>query len=132
MNWRGSKMIDLNETILDQWVEFSGGSRPNSNKLMFESGEEPRLNIQYVFDWDTKEIVNLSFRLRKGDFEDLLDDLMSKGYSSLTLKDDSQELFFEWKMSEDRIMIRIDGQSYAGPEGKVHYLLSDFRDLILD
>jgi hypothetical protein len=124
-------MLDLKEILLNQWVEFSGGSRPESNTLMFDDGEPPRFLVKYVFDWDTKDVVTLSFELDPGDFDCLVDELIEKGYSSLTKKDDKQELFFEWKLSEDRVLMRMDGQAYAGPEGKVRYLLSEFRDLII-
>ena len=124
-------MLDLKEILLNQWIEFSGGSRPESNTLMFDDEEPPKLLIKYVFDWDTKDVVTLSFELNTGDFDRLVDELIEKGYSSLTKKDDKQELFFEWKLSEDRVLMRMDGQAYAGPEGKVRYLLSEFRDLII-
>src|SRR5258706_10395665 len=124
-------MLDLKEILLNQWIEFSGGSRSESNTLMFDDEEPPKLLIKYVFDWDTKDVVTLSFELNTGDFDRLVDELIEKGYSSLTKKDDKQELFFEWKLSEDRVLMRMDGQAYAGPEGKVRYLLSEFRDLII-
>lgn len=125
-------MIDLKDVLRNQWVEYSGGSRSESNMLMFdEESEPPRLVIRYVFDWDTKDVVTLSFELNPNDFDSLVDELIGKGYSSLTKKDNKQDLFFEWKVSEDRVMMRIDGQAYAGPEGKVRYLLNEFRDLIV-
>jgi hypothetical protein len=61
---------------------------------MFENGEQPQLHIKYVFDWETKEVVNLSFELEAGDFDKLVSELMSNGYSSMTKKDDKQDLFF--------------------------------------
>lgn len=125
-------MIDLKEILRNQWVEYSGGSRSESNMLMFdEESEPPKLVVRYVFDWESKEVVTLPFDLSPGDFDSLVDELIRKGYSSLTKKDDKQDLFFEWKLLEDRVMMRMDGQSYAGPEGKVRYLLSEFRDLIV-
>lgn len=125
-------MIDLKEILRNQWVEYSGGSRSESNMLMFdEESEPPRLVIRYVFDWESKDVVTLPFELDNGDFDHLVDELIGTGYSSLTKKDDKQELFFELKLSEDRVMMRMDGQAYAGPEGKVRYLLSEFRDLIV-
>ncbi len=99
--------------------------------LMFENGEYPRLRIKYVFDWETKDVVTLSFELEMGDFDSLVSELLSKGHSSITKKDDKQELFFEWKLSEDRVMIRLEGQAFVGPEGKVRYLLNEYRDLII-
>lgn len=125
-------MIDLKDVLSDQWVEFSGGSRPDTNMLMFETGLTPKLHVKYVFDWETKEVITLSFELEIGDFDKLFNELMSSGYSAITKKDDKQELFFEWKLSEDRVMIRLEGQAYAGTEGKVRYLLSEYRDLIVD
>ena len=124
-------MLDLKEFLPDKWIEYSGGSRPSTNMLMFETGEQPRLNIRYVFDWETKEVVNLSFDLDPGDFDKLVGELMSKGYSSLTRNSDKQELFFEWELSEDRVRIRLEGCTIAGIEGKVRYRLGEFRDLIL-
>ncbi len=123
-------MLDLNEMLLDQWIEYSGGLRPGANMLRFEGGEHPQLIIRYVFDWETEDIVTLSFDLELGDFDKLVSGVMSKGYSSLSKESQSQKLFFEWKLSEDRIMIRLDGQAFSGTEGKVRYLLSEFRDLI--
>ena len=61
--------------------------------LMFESGEQPRLNLRYVFDWKTEDVVTLSFELVPGDFDTLISELLSKGSSSLQRNDNKQELF---------------------------------------
>lgn len=123
----------LKVLLLNEWVEYSGGSRPGTNKMRFSDDKDGQhLDICYVFDWNTSETVNLSFKLDPGDFDYLVDHLFADSFAFLKKENSNEELQFEWKVSEGKIQFRVNGRGLSGPEGYIRYLVNDFRDLIIE
>lgn len=125
--------MELYDTLLNKWIEFGGGSRPGTNKLRFQDkGENIILQIRYVFDWSTGEIVDLSFTLTEYEFGELVGGLVDQGFASLNKIDDIQELSFDWHLKEGQIAFRLKGYGYSLSEGRVGYQQTNFMTLIID
>jgi hypothetical protein len=121
------------EMLLNRWIEFSGGSRPGSSFVKFEELDGDILfHLKYVFDWDTKETTHYSKTISRDDFSLLLEDLNQKGYGRLESEDKTENLVFEWRESEGRIQIRLQLGNTANLDGPGTYMLTEFRDLLLD
>jgi hypothetical protein len=121
------------EMLLNRWIEFSGGSRPGSNYLKFEElNGDILFHLKYVFDWDTKETTHFSKKLSRHDFNLLLDGLNQKGYAKITKHDKTENLLFEWRASEGRVQVRLELGNSANLDGPGTYMLTEFRDLLLD
>jgi hypothetical protein len=116
--------------FLNKWLEYSGGSRPGSNLLKFEDdgAGEVSILIHYVFDWNTRETVDLSFKISMADFQNLLDELSKENYAKL----DKDDLNFEWRLSEGRIQFRLEGKNMTPFNGAISYRMPEYADLILD
>jgi hypothetical protein len=95
------KAVKLSELLRGAWIEYSGGSRPGTNKIRFcrEVDGSVTIEIFYVFDWDTGETENLAFVLTKEEFAVLAAGLFSKGYGVLDSKGEHQDLHFEWRQT---------------------------------
>ena len=120
-------------TLLDRWMEFSGGSRPGSNYIKFEEQNgEIVFHLKYVFDWETKETVHFTKKLSKQDFDYLVENLNQKGHAKIEKEDQTEGLIFEWKISEGRIQIRLELRNSTSLDGPGTYMLAEFRDLLTD
>jgi|GEM_PF-4709694 len=123
----------LKELLLNKWVEYSGGSRPGTNKLRFsDDNDGQHLDISYIFDWNTNEAVNLSFKLDPDDFDYLINHLFADSFASLKKESANEELIFEWKLAEGKIQFRVNGRGLSGFEGYIRYLVDDYRDLLIE
>jgi len=127
-------MNNLHELLFDKWIEYSGGSRPKSNTLKFEKmgDEDVRLNVRYVFDWETEETVHLSFIISRKEYDDLVDKLEQSGFARLEKADRTNRLIFEWRITGEKIQIRIELRNSASLDGPITYQLTEFRDLLVD
>ncbi len=122
--------MDLNAFLQNKWIEYSGGSRPETNFIRFEkqgSGDVD-IKIRYIFDWDTEEVVNLNFRITKLEYDRLVNELQETGFSKFA----GEKLLFEWRFNEERIQFRLKGTSISPLSGPITYNLSEYRDFNLE
>jgi hypothetical protein len=125
--------IITEDMILDQWIEFSGGSRPGSSFIKFEEFDgEIIFHLKYVFDWDTKETTHFSKKISRDDFILLLEDLNQKSYAKIESRSKTENLVFEWRASEGRVQIRLELGNSSNLDGPGTYFLAEFRDLLLN
>ena len=125
--------MDLEEILFNRWLEFSGGSRPGTNRLQFcKDGNAYRLLIEYLVDWETSERVNLSFSLSSVEVESLFQGLQEYKMAFIEKRNGEEELFFEWRLVEGRLSFRLRGRGFSSLEGYREYYLPNFRDIILE
>lgn len=126
--------MNLNEFLKNRWIEYSGGSRPGTNMLCFSDVAEGKMKLQikYVFDWESDDVVNMAFDITSDEYENLVSALLQSGYAKLDRVNDHGSLIFKWKLSEGKISFQIDGRSIANLHGPSRYYLPEFVDLLID
>lgn len=122
------------EILTGDWLEYSSGSRPNTNKIRFvatEDGMSFLLLLHYVFDWDTGEEEDFCFTVPSKLFFSFVDELEATGYSRLITTSDFENLSLEMRVLEDRLQFRIDGKSKNRFDGPLTYTFDHFLDIII-
>lgn len=123
--------MTITELLEGHWFEYSGGSRPGTNKIRFiaKDGREVYVEIRYVFDWNTGETEHLSFRLKRSEFNALAEQLYRRGEARLESRSESQELDFHWKQTPNGFTFCLKGHtttSFGNPAG---IEMADFREV---
>ena len=125
--------MDLYNTLVNRWIEFSGGSRPRTNNIRFlEQDKNVLIQLNCVFDWETQETINVQFLLTQKEFDGLVEGILKKGHANLRKREANQDVFFEWRYLDGRIAFKLEGQGYSPFEGRVGYQQKSYQDIILD
>lgn len=130
-----SAKMELKSKLLNNWIEYTGGSRPKTNFIRFQDmGERGFLiALKYVFDWNTKEVVNLQFFLTNHDFDELVTGLVERGNARIDRMDDIESLSFEWfRDRNEYIQFRLNGVGSYYVGGRGGYQMRDFERLLLE
>lgn len=126
--------MNLQKRLINQWIEYTGGSRPRTNFLRFSDiGDRGMLlEIKYVFDWDTGEVTNLRFHISTHEFHRLIEELLERGHAKLEKASEDEKLSFAWRLADDnRIYFQLSGESMLDLLGKSGYRMLDFQELML-
>src|SRR5579859_1852211 len=112
--------MTLDQLLNGQWLEFSGGSRPNSRRLRLArlADGEIELEIFYVFDHDTGEKEQLAFTIAADVFDQFTEELLATGSAVIDQATDTQRLSFECRTTDYGFDFRLKGStnlSLGGP-----------------
>lgn len=124
--------MNLRDMLLDRWIEHGGGSRPLTNTLRFSDlgVQGIVLTLRYVFDWETKEVENMHFRLSHPEFNHLIAELEAKGYSKIENENDTQKLLLELKVIESHIFLKLCGKCNSELGNPTNYQMLEFERLM--
>lgn len=123
--------MEVRELLRGKWLEYSGGSRPGTNRIRFIDAERDAVCIElcYVFDWNTREIQHLSFQLTRAQFDKLVEELLTAGYGILDTREENKSLLFEWKATDTGFAFRLKGHTLSAFEGPIGIDLVDFHNV---
>lgn len=126
-------MKDLASSLLNRWIEYDGGSRAGSSRLMFTdtNTEMIILHIVYVFDWNTEERVHLTFTIPRAHLLDCIARLEHEHHSTVFVDTESEKLRLDWRIHDDRVQFQVVGRNTALIGGAITYDLKPYRDLFV-
>lgn len=124
----------LQDELLNRWIEYGGGSRPGSYMIRFAELDDSKLvlQIRYIFDWNTMETVLLNFTVTRDELNQLISQLVDTGHATLQKESEKEKLFFEWRQTDGRILLRIEGRNRQGRYGSAQYRMEKFAELMLN
>jgi len=119
------------ELLKGHWLEYSGGSRPGTNRIRFVEldPDNALIELWYVFDWNTNEIADIAFYISRGEFDQLVDGLLREGCASLSKSTEDQRLSFEWKHTEGGFAFRLTGYTTKALEGSIGLEIRDYKNV---
>ena len=123
--------MKVEELLRGQWFEFSGGSRPNSNKISFSRlpDNSVTIDIFYVFDWERNETENLGFLVDGQTFMKFIEELLSTGSAALYSKSETQELSLECRLTSEGFQFRLSGQTVLSWGGPIGFQMEEFAEV---
>lgn len=126
--------MNIRESLLNKWIEFSGGSRPGSRMIRFEEIKDSAvmLQIRYVYDWNTMETITMSFDLSHKEFDQLVNTLIEKGYAAFNRDTNKERLSFEWRLSEGVITFRLACHQKVDYYGGQGFQMTEYSQLLLN
>jgi len=121
----------VNELLAGNWLEYSGGSRPNGRHIRFWKAPDNVvwLEVHYVFDWNTGETQTFSFSLNQQEFDGLVEGLLTRGHAALDKEGHNQSLHFEWKQIRHGFGFRIRGSNVSALDNPAQIYMRDFHDV---
>lgn len=121
----------IREAVCNRWIQFAGGSRPDTRRLriLVAPGQEPQLQVQYVFDLETGEESHLEFGFGSAGFDALVEDLVRQGHAELTRHGTDQDFSFEWRLEGDRLEFRLKGVARDPFAGSVGLEMTSFAEM---
>lgn len=121
--------MQASQLLKGEWLEYSGGSRPGTNKIRFMQVDKDTvfLELWYVFDWDKHETQSLAFHISRCEFDQLVEGLLREGHASLDKSTEGQRLHFQWKEAPNGFAFYLIGHTTATFEGPIGVEIKDFR-----
>lgn len=121
----------VNELLAGNWLEYSGGSRPNSRRIRFWKAPDNVvwLEVHYVFDWNTGKTQTFSFSLSQQEFDCLVEGLLSQGHAAIDKEGHNQSLHFEWKQTPHGFGFRVRGSNISALYSPAQICMRDFHDV---
>jgi hypothetical protein len=126
-------MVEADQLLNGEWLEYSGGSRPHTNRIRFCATTDGFVLIQlwYIFDHLTGGNQLVTFTIEQAEFDLLFQELVKHGHATLNKSDEYQQLRFEWMTTRDGFAFRLKGRALIPFEPELGLEFSDFRSVNL-